>query len=96
MASKYEVKVIAGEYAGKWIGVDSLQAAIEEFGSNGFERSSFREAEYYQVILNDPSDGAVVWMNDCTKGEAQKQVAELFSQGRSAEYRRYHHDDTIV
>ena len=96
MPSKYEIKVTTGEFAGHWVGVESLEGAVAEFGSNGFERSSFREAEYYQVILHDPEDGDVVWQNDLTKREARAAVVELMEQGRSAEYRRYYYDDTII
>ena len=96
MSDKYEIKVTAGEYAGQWVCVPSLAAAIEEFGSTGFERSSFRESVYYQVILHDPEDGDVVWMNDCNLEQARREVSGLYKQGRSAEYKRYHYDETII
>jgi hypothetical protein len=88
MASRYEIQVTTGQYAGKWVGVDSLAAAIAEFGSNGFKRESFRESEYYTVVLHDPEDGDVVWKYECTREEARAEVSELFKQGRSASYER--------
>lgn len=42
--SLYEVKVIGGKHAHKWMGVDSWDGAVQEFGAINLDADSFRAA----------------------------------------------------
>jgi len=75
----YEIKITSGDFAGKFVVVESFDAAIKEFGRDRLDAASFRE------IVSTP-DGDDVDANPVDLETARAAVSEYAKQGRSAWY----------
>lgn len=78
----YEVKIIAGEFAGQFVAVNSREDAIREFGDRA-DLATLREQEVFRVMVNTP-DGDVMYAERYSLEEARQDVADNARIGRAA------------